>query len=200
VKRKELKELHYITPISNVPSILTNGILSHTKAQDVHHESCASTDIQSRRMRVIVPGGRPLHHYVNLYFNARNPMMHVLKDKHHNLSVLAISPSIVEHPGVIITDRNAAREMVLFKSGTDGLALIDRERVYAEDWSHPNPIEKYEHKGRMCAEVLVPDEIAKQYILKIYVSSSKSKDELTDICGTAARGLPLVINGHLFFQ
>lgn len=200
MKREELKELHYITPILNVPSILVNGILSFNKAKDVNHKSCANPDVQGRRMRVIIPGGGPLHDYANLYFNARNPMMHVLKDKHLSLTVLAINPNIIEQPGVIISDRNAAREMALFKPAPDGLELIDPDRIYAEDWRHPNPIEYHEHRGIMCAEVLVPDEIDKHYIFKIYVSSSKSNDELTNICGIATRSLSLVINSHLFFQ
>ena len=81
-----------------------------------------------------------------------------------------------------------------------GLELIVPELIYAEDWRHPNPIEYHEHRGIMCAEVLVPDKIDKHYIFKIYVSSSKSNDELTNICGIAARSLSLVINSHLFFQ
>lgn len=200
MKRGELEELHYITHISNVPSILANGILSYNKAKDVNHESCASSDVQKRRMEVVVPGGRPLHDYANLYFNARNPMMYVLKDKHLSLSVLAISPNIIDQPGVIISDHNAARDMVLFKPAPDGLELIDPERIYAEDWRHPNQIEYYEHRGIMCAEVLVPDKIDKHYIFKIYVSSNKSNAELTNICGIATRSLSLVINSHLFFQ
>lgn len=200
MKREELGELHYITPILNVPSILDNGILPFNKTKDINHESCASLDVQGRRIRVVVPGGRPLHDYANLYFNARNPMMYVFKDKHLGLAVLAISPNIIEQPGVIISDCNAARDMALFKPALDGLELIAPELVYAEDWRHQNPIEYYEHQGIMCAEVLVPDRIDRHYIFKIYVSSNESKDELTNICGIKARNLSLVIDSHLFFQ
>lgn len=200
MKREELKELHYITPILNVPSILDNGILSFNKAKDVNHKSCANPDVQERRMRVIVPGGRPLHDYTNLYFNARNPMMYALKDKHLSLTVLAIGLNIIEQPGVIISDCNAARDMPLFKPAPDGLELIDPELIYAKDWRHPNQIEYYKHRGIMCAEVLVPDKIDKHYIFKIYVSSSKSNDELMNICGIATRNLSLVIDSDLFFQ
>ena len=200
MKREELGELHYITPILNVPSILDNGILSFNKTKDINHESCASPDVQGRRMRVIVPGGRPLHDYANLYFNARNPMMYVLKDKHLSLAVLAIRPNIIEQPGVIISDCNAARDMALFKSAPDGLELIVPELIYAEDWRHPNPIEYYEHRGRMCAEVLIPDRIDNHYIFKIYVSSSESNNELTNTCRIAIRNLSVVTDSHLFFQ
>ena len=200
MKRGELKELHYITPIVNVPSILHNGILSFNKAKGITHGSCASPDVQGRRMRVVLPGGRPLHDYANLYFNARNPMMYVLKDRHSDLAVVAISPNMIDQPGVVISDCNAARDMALFKPAPDGLELIDPELVYAEDWRHPNQIEYYKHQGIMCAEVLVPDKIDKRYISKIYVSSSKSHNDLMSISGVAARNLSVVIDSHLFFQ
>ena len=200
MKLEELGELHYITPILNVPSILDNGILSFNKTKDINHESCASSEVQGRRMRVIVPGGKPLHDYANLYFNARNPMMYRLKDNHLSLAVLAITPNIIGQPGVIISDCNAARDMALFKPAPDGLELVDLQLIYAEDWRHPNPIEYYEHQGKMCAEVLVPDKIDKSYIFKIYVSGSDSSAALVNICGTVIRNISLVIHSHLFFQ
>jgi len=127
-------------------------------------------------------------------------MMYVLKDRHSDLAVVAISPNMIDQPGVVISDCNAARDMALFKPAPDGLELIDPELVYAEDWRHPNQIEYYKHQGIMCAEVLVPDKIDKRYISKIYVSSSKSHNDLMSISGVAARNLSVVIDSHLFFQ
>lgn len=49
--REELTELHFITPIKNVPSILSRGILSHTRAAKVPHESVAMERIQERAVR-----------------------------------------------------------------------------------------------------------------------------------------------------
>jgi hypothetical protein len=37
VNREELTELHYITPIENVPSLLQHGILSYHLARHVRH-------------------------------------------------------------------------------------------------------------------------------------------------------------------
>lgn len=66
MKREELEELHYITPISNVPSICKRGILSHHGAARIQHQSIAMAEIQDRRAKVTVPGGRRLHEYANL--------------------------------------------------------------------------------------------------------------------------------------
>ena len=200
MKREELGELHYITPIVNVPSMLMHGILSNKLARKVGHVSCASQDIQQRRAKVILPNGKPLHDYANLYFNARNPMMHVLKDKHNELAVLAISPDVLDIAGVIISDQNAARDYALFKPSPNGLEEIDPELVFAERWTHPNPIDYDRHKGIMCAEVLIPDKIGADYILKVYVSSNRSRKALVDILGSDESKLEVVINSHLFFQ
>ncbi len=78
MRKEELDELHYITLIDNVASILTKGILSHRLAEKVPHGSVAMQEVQDRRRNKKVPGGRMLHEYVNTYFSARNPMLYLL--------------------------------------------------------------------------------------------------------------------------
>lgn len=200
MKREELEELHYIAPIVNVPSILIRGILSHNGAKKIKHESCASQAIQERRERVVVPSGRPLHDYANLYFNARNPMMHLIKEKHDELTILALRPNVIDLTGTIITDCNAARGCALFKPAPSGLDVVDRDRVFAEFWTHPNPIEQDEHKGEMCAEVLVPDKVDARYIFKAYVSCNQSREALITTIGTQKVNIEIAIKGYLFFR
>jgi hypothetical protein len=200
LKREELQELHYITPIKNVISIMAQGILSNRLAAKIGHKSCASQAIQQRRVKVIVPNGKPLHDYANLYFNARNPMMYALKDNHDELAVLGIMPTVLDIPGVVISDRNASRDYTLFRPVPDGLEMIDKERTFAEIWTQPNPIAQYEHKGVMCAEVLVPDRISADYVLKAYVSSDTSYKTLTAMVASSACELEVVIHGYLFFR
>ncbi len=52
---QDLAELHYITPIINVPSICAHGILSHNNAQRVQHDSVALQDVQNKRSQKRVP-------------------------------------------------------------------------------------------------------------------------------------------------
>ena len=49
MRRDELEELHYITPLENLPSIMKHGILSHRQAEKISHKSVAMTEIQKRR-------------------------------------------------------------------------------------------------------------------------------------------------------
>ena len=199
MRREELAELHYITPIANVPSICAHGVLSHKRAKKVEHESVSMQLIQDRRARVVVPGGRPLHDYVNLYFDARNPMMFVRKDNHMALCVLRVSPDVLDLHGVVVSDCNASREYARFKPAPNGLAIVDRDLVFAEYWTHlDDPIKEYRHKGVKCAEVLVPDRIEPRFIVGTYVSCPGSRDALMGMFA-GATGVEVVVNGHLFF-
>ncbi|MGH2706901.1 MAG: DarT ssDNA thymidine ADP-ribosyltransferase family protein [Actinomycetota bacterium] len=75
MKRYELQELHHITAIENTASILQDGILSHERSRGVVHRSLSKQLVQELRGKVVVPGGRRLHEYANLYICARNPTL-----------------------------------------------------------------------------------------------------------------------------
>jgi len=59
MNREDVTELHYITAMANLPSILQHGILSHTQATRVAHDSVAMPEIQERRRNKQIPGARP---------------------------------------------------------------------------------------------------------------------------------------------
>ncbi|MDY6909565.1 MAG: DarT ssDNA thymidine ADP-ribosyltransferase family protein [Thermodesulfobacteriota bacterium] len=125
MERHELTELHYITPIANVPSILEKGILSHNRAKRVEHQSVVMNEIQDRRAKVTIPGGRRLREYVNLYICARNPMMYKRQAQFKELCVLKISPDVIDLPRVVVSDRNASSEYAIFKAAPGGLGIVN---------------------------------------------------------------------------
>ena len=196
MQRSELTELHYITPIANVPSILRLGILSHTRAKRVQHESVAMDEIQDRRARVTVPGGRKLHEYVNLYICARNPMMYKRQACHEDLCVLRIIPALIDLPGVVVTDGNASGDYVRFSAAPGGLSIVNRQMTFADDWRDPDPIQYYRKKAAKCAEVLVPDVVSPNYIMGAYVSCQEAMNKLR----TLNTNILVSINNHLFFR
>ncbi len=49
MRREELAELHYITPIANVASILVHGLLSNRRVAREPHVSVANPQVQGRR-------------------------------------------------------------------------------------------------------------------------------------------------------
>ncbi len=176
MKREDLTELDYITPIANLASILRHGILSHNGARGLGpHCTIAKPEVQNLRARIKVPQGLPLHDYVNLYICARNPMLFLRKAQHATLSVLRIGTAVLDLAGVVITDQNAASDYVRFVPSPDGLSIVDRDLTFAEYWTHEDQIEFWRHKSIKCAEVLVPDCVTPRYILGAYVSCPEAQ-------------------------
>jgi hypothetical protein len=197
VEREELQELVYLTPIANLVSICELGILSHLAASSLDHDSIALPEVQALRSGLLVPGGGDLHSYVNLYICARNPMMYKRRANHTNICVLRVDAAVIDLPGVVITDGNAAsRSYTRFASGASGLKIVDRKLTFADNWTHSDQIEYYKRKRAKCAEVLVPDRVGPENLAGVYVSCGESEQRVTEL-GT---GLSVTINPHLFFR
>jgi hypothetical protein len=197
VRRDELKALHYITKITNVRSILAHGLASHRGAEAFAHESVAMAELQDMRSQRQVPNGRMLHDYVNLYICPRNPMMRKRCDQHASLTVLQVSSEVLDLPGVVLTDSNAASRYARFYPASQGLQYIDASVVFAENWKHPeDQILEWKHSAAMCAEVLVPNQVAVQFIVGAYVSGSVGRQALA----TVAPGLNITVDAHMFFR
>jgi len=194
--RAELHELGYIVPIATVPSVLQHGILSHRRAENIAHGSIALQDVQNLRARKVVPNGRALHEYANLYICPRNPMLLKKSDIHEQICVLRVSADVLDIRNVVVTDSNAASKYVSFKPAPEGLAIVDRDRTFAEWWTHDDQIEQWRHSSQKCAEVLVPDRVPPNYIIGAYVSCDGSREGLQRL----VPGLPITVDAHLFFQ
>ena len=117
MERHDLTELQYITPISNLSSILTHGVLSHRRAQALNPQSIAMQEIQDLRAGRRVPGGLHLHDYANLYICARNPMLFKRLASRRDICVLSLLPTVLDLDGVVVTDQNAASKYVRFGAG-----------------------------------------------------------------------------------
>ena len=196
MQRDELQELHFITLVKNVPSILKFGILSHSAVAKIDHESIAMSEIQDRRAKVKVPGGRALHDYANLYFHARNPMMYKRQSRHAEIAVLRVRPAVLDLPGVVITDGNASSDYIRFAAAPGGLAIVDRERTFALDWRSNNQIDYFRNACAKCAEVLVPQRVDPSFVLGAYVSNDETQRNLAE----SAPGLDVSMNRELFFR
>ncbi|MGH6947225.1 MAG: DUF4433 domain-containing protein [Kiloniellales bacterium] len=189
--------MHYITPIENLSSMLQRGILSNRRARPLRPQSIAKLEVQTLRARVRIPGGRALHEYANLYICARNPMMFKRAALHEETCVLRVSTDVLDLPDVVITDQNAASGYCRFMPSPSGLAIVDRQMAFADDWRHPgNPAAYYRHRSVKCAEVLVPDAVPPHYIVGAYASGARPERLLTE----CAPKLPVVINAHIFFR
>jgi len=197
VNRSELTELHYITPVQNVPSILQHGVLCHQLAERVAHESVAMQEVQDLRARKTVPGGLPLHQYVNLYVHARNAMLYKRRIQHMALCILRIHTDVLDLPQVIIADGNAASrgDYTRFYASPSGLEELEKDEVFAVYWTDPDPIRAFYLRRVRCAEVLVPRRLDARYIIGAHVSCREVEATLR----AAGWRLAVNVDPHLFF-
>jgi len=196
--RSDVKELYFITLISNVRSMLEYGILSHNKSVKIpHDDSLPMPKMQEKRRIKKIPGtNKKLHDYANLYFDAHNPMLCKRQNLNDQICVLRIDTSVIDLPNVVIFDRNAASDWARPYSVSDGLAAIDRDRLFAKYWTHrDNQYEEWAHKSVKCAEVLVPDEVEPRYILGAYVANQAALAALKKL----RIGLTVSIESDIFF-
>jgi len=199
----KIDELHNIMPIVNIPSVTEHGILSHNlrKRKNISNHSVALQDVQDLRARKIVPvsgstRGKPLHDFANLYFDAHNPMLSRVREHNSDICVLCISPEVLNLPGVVITDRNAACDFVGFYSYPEELGKLDFEKIYATWWKHnDDPMLEGLHKNIKCAEALVPNVVEPKYITSAYVCNKIASDQLNK----AGFSGNIIINSSLFF-
>ncbi|MDI6760744.1 MAG: DUF4433 domain-containing protein [Candidatus Brocadiaceae bacterium] len=197
--RSEIKELHFIAHIDNLPSIVERGILCHNRVKKIQHTSVADQEIQDRRDKVVVPGGLKLHDYVNLYFNARNPMMYKIKGRHRELCVLQIYPAILDEPKIVISDGNASSEYTRFYPSPEGVENLDKSLVYAENWIDSNRFQYWHRKSAVCAEVLVPYSVLPKFLKGIYVSCQDAYQKVTELLKSSPPVESVSLNPKLFF-
>jgi hypothetical protein len=150
--------------------------------------------VQELRRKKKIPGtNKNLHDYTNLYFDAHNPMLSARRSENDEICVLRIKNIVLNIDGVIITDKNAARDC-WFKTVEEGLPLLNKGEIYATFWINDNPIKQDRHKAIKCAEVLVPDCVPSDYIIGAYVYNSAA---LNNLCNLS--NLNVIIKKELFF-
>lgn len=121
------------------------------------------------RNKDVEGSGRKLTEFVNLYFEPRNAMMYrlVCNKGASKLAILQITPSVMHQPGVFFTDRNAATYNAQFYSEPKDLKHIDAKILKHEYWT-----DSTDTKQRMMAELLVPDAIGAEHIIKVMTFGS----------------------------
>lgn len=171
MNRADVPELHYIAALGNVPSILQHGVVCYREAQKLPHHSVASQEVQDlRHVKLVPPGTRTIHDFANLYFHARNPMMFARQQYHQSLCVLRLQHDVLDLPGVMLSDQNAASKWARYFASPAGLQHLDKDRIYARDWRSTDTIDYWRRKSAKCAEVLVPDVVSASFIAGAYIS------------------------------
>jgi ssDNA thymidine ADP-ribosyltransferase, DarT len=143
-----------------------------------------------------IPGARWLHEYANLYFDAHNPMLSRCRARNSEICVLRVDHAVLDIAETIISTRNAASDWASFWPVADGLSMIERDRIFARYWTHPNdPFEEMSHKSEKCAEVLVPERVDGALVIGAYVANRSALAAFQGLATT----LPAAIRGDMFF-
>jgi ssDNA thymidine ADP-ribosyltransferase, DarT len=123
-------------------------------------------------------------------------MMYLRRSHHRDLCVLQINPAILQLPGVVIADGNAASGPTAFWPSPSGLARVDKDTVFADWWTDPDVFTLWENRRVKCAEVLVPGKLDARFILGGCVSCQEAESRLK----TLAQNLAIIVDPHMFFR
>ena len=194
--------LFYITHIDNVPSIISNGILSHNSVEDAKLEHTPVYDhaIISNRKKMETGAGKSLWEYVNLYFQPRNPMLYqvLIKNSIDCIVMIAVKKSVIETLGVFICDGNAASVDTRFYSNNK-FSVIEPEilkQIKIKYWkSHDSS------KRKIMAECLVPEKVPSHLIEAIYVGNRNAADKITkSVPSLSSSNISVISEPGLFFE
>ena len=195
-RRYGIDFLYHFTHVDNMPSIREHGLLSHNAAQPVVSADISNPNVQERRADKSV-FGRPLHDYVPLYFNPKNPMLFVLREHQDNLVILLLDRGLLVQDGVVFTDGNAASDPTNFFTDVSRLDDLDWDCIRSEYWNdYPDGIRI------RCAEILVPHAIPFGEIQRIRVRTSSTRtrfDQLMRETRSGQRPPPVGVDPDLYF-
>lgn len=109
--------------------------------------------------------------------------------------LLRVDLNVLDLPGVVIADCNAASDYVRFFGPATGLQEIDHDEVFSGSWDHLDYYRKTRHRSRMCAEVLVPDRVEPSLILGAYAGSPSALESLNK----SVASLNITVDAYKFF-
>lgn len=205
---EHIGELYFITPISNLQSILQNGLLSNKRAKRMlpQHEDVSNRGVQNRRATTILervlPNKNPrsIHRHAVLYLNPHNAMMANMKEQKKQVCVLRINKSILSRSDAIISDKNAAIEGACFF--TRDAYKLDPDKAEALYLSHslaPLTVKnKKEYQNIRQSEALLPYAINSSYIIGIIVGSGQDRTVVQSIVNTSNAQIPIAVVPSIF--
>ncbi|MCY4402271.1 MAG: DarT ssDNA thymidine ADP-ribosyltransferase family protein [Candidatus Poribacteria bacterium] len=202
--------LFYITHIENLQSIIKQGIPSYKgipsyrsiKSEDGEFISLfkGKTNLKNdidKRSKIIPQFSKTnILSYVSLFFQPRNPILYraIFETGLDKLVILEVAKTVLNEPGVIISDGNVTEELTQFYPCSQGLKKIQQAKIIHSDWW-----KKCDgSKRRIMAECLIPERVKPEYIRSVIIA-----DDITNILGQMmlrSSKLPVNCNPEIFFQ
>lgn len=205
-------EFYYITHIDNLPSILSKGLLSHKKVNElrINYKSIANEEVLEKRKE------KGLEDYVNLYINPRNAMMYRVKDEtpQNSLAILAISGEIIKYyEDLKISIGNAASDysVILDRNEIENLDIYKffNEVRKIKDWTSETQIDISEFfkddrpnkflslKVFLQSEILIKGAIDRRFFKAVYVPNEETKEKVKAFM---PKNIPVINAPEFFFE
>ncbi len=189
--------LYNIVSIDNLNSILDYGILSKNRVdQHFNYTDISNASVQNIRDNIYITKNRMLHDFANLYFNPRNAMLYSRLSEINNLCILKVDKCVLDLPGTVVSDRNAAVGGARFMAPLQALKSLNFDVIYSKSWDLDDPQDKLKYKAFMMAEVLVYEKIPSFLIKEVWVANKIAYEKAL----TIKSNIQIVIKPTAFFQ
>lgn len=176
----------HMTDIQNLESIITHGLLSTNKKNElgIKHVNIANMSIQNRRATMDVPCGQKgkVHDYAPFYFSSLNPMLlGVLNKKNQDqpfLIFLCLKISKLETLSAVFTDASANTvEPPHFFDNAADLDKLSWELIDSKKWSYAEENERH----KKMAEALIYEKVDFSQVDCIVVYNEGVKKHVEEI-------------------
>lgn len=174
---EKLVGLRHMTHVDNVPGVMRDGLRCRDDLAADAFTDVSDGEVQDRR-RLDPIHSRRLKSYVPLYFSPLNAMYYRVVKTHgaDRLCIVEVSPEVIDRPGVLVTDRNAAAGGVRFGKGRAGLRAVDAAATFSREYLGEN----HERDQRRQAEVLVPDRVGPHHVRALHVVSQQAASSIRE--------------------
>jgi hypothetical protein len=194
--RKSITQLFFITHVDNLPSVISEGILSHDMilASGVEPTQISDPGIVERRKEKQTPEGKSLWAYANLYFQPKNAMLFRVTHNGsvNDVAVLSVRREILAQPNVFISDGNAANDSSTINAVSPSQLEVIAKQIETIWWA------AVDGKRKSMAECLVPNRVPPEYLESVYVANHEVAEKVRQIIAPAT--LPIIPQPAMFFQ
>jgi len=187
--------IFHITHISNLESILIDGLYSHNNAHK--YLNISNMEVNARRNKAEKHHNHNIHDYVPLYFNPRNAMLYQKENEFKNeIVILEIDKSIINQNYTLFCKGNAARSDVDVTPSKIKVEKFPWNVINSKYWSH-NGIIDGKKKSLMMSECLVYKHIPPLFIKHIHYKNSQFVSKLSKLSSSYNKDIQ--ISPNLYF-
>ncbi len=182
---------YHMTHKANVAGIMRHGILSHSAIGDrcdIVPVDISDPGVQRHRSLWETEYYRPIHDYVPLYINPRNPMLYRRRELQQQIVILKISPSVLRDGQHVFCDGNAACHDTRFSVDPE-IVISALDALKADFW---NTVP--DGKRRRCAEVLIYPRVSPAHIVAAICNNVALADEMAGVAKVKVE-----VNPSMFF-